>query len=114
MATKEMKVISREHFFDLLDNGHEEFRIKTTTPGKNKRDISEDAPFDREDPMSYALVSIIFDYIEIFAKGEFSAHDVAEAERVYGHTKVVPLEDRVKQLEAQLAVFLLNQKTKTA
>jgi hypothetical protein len=109
MVTKEMKVISREHFFDLLENGHEEFRIKTVTPGKNKREISEDAPFDREDPMSYALVSLIFDFIEIFAKGEFSAHDLAEAERVYGNTKQLTLEERLTQLEA--TVF--SQKVKT-
>lgn len=83
---KEMKVLSRVHFFDLLDNGQEEFRIETTTPGKNKRVISEDAPFDRDDPMSYVLVDLIFDRITVFAKGDFSAHDVAEASRVYGST----------------------------
>jgi hypothetical protein len=81
---KEMKVLSRAHFFDLLDGGQEEFRIETTTPGKNKRVISEDAPSDKDDPMSYVLVNTIFDQITIFAKGDFSAHDVAEAERVYG------------------------------
>ena len=84
MANKEMKVISRAHFFDLLDNGQEEFRIEITTPGKSKRKISEDAPFDRDDPMSYVLVKVIFDEIDIFAKGEFSSHDMAEAVRVYG------------------------------
>lgn len=84
MANKEMKVLSRDHFFDLLDGGQEEFRIETVTPGKNKRTISEDAPFDKDDPMSYVLVDLIFDKITIFAKGEFSAHDVAEATRVYG------------------------------
>ena len=59
MSTKEMPVLSRDHFFDLLDAGHEEFRISATTPGKNKRTISEDAPFDRDDPMSYVLVNMI-------------------------------------------------------
>jgi hypothetical protein len=87
-VAKEMKVLSRPHFFDLLDGGQEEFRIETTTPGKNKRVISEDAPFDRDDPMSYVLVKLIFDEITIFAKGEFSAHDIAEAERVYGATTI--------------------------
>lgn len=107
---KEMRVLNREHFFDLLDGGHEEFRIKTTTPGKTKREISEDAPFDKDDPMSYVLVNLIFDHIEIYAKGEFSAHDVAEAERQYGSTKVVTLEQRIAALELALA----NQGTATA
>jgi len=88
MPNKEMRVLSRAHFFDLLDGGQEEFRIETTTPGKNKRVISEDAPFDRDDPMSYVLVNLIFDEISVFAKGEFSAHDIAEAERNYGATAV--------------------------
>lgn len=100
MSNKEMKVISRDHFFDLLDKGHEEFRIKTTTPGKNKREITEDAPFDKDDPMSYVLVDLIFDRIEIFAKGDFSAHDIAESERIYGNTRVKTLEQRVSELEA--------------
>jgi hypothetical protein len=94
---KEMKALSRAHFFDLLDNGQEEFRIETTTPGKNKRVISEDAPFDKDDPMSYVLVDTIFDKIKIFAKGDFSAHDVAEAERVYGGSNIP------KTLEVQVA-----------
>ena len=81
---EEMKVLSREHFFDLLDGGQEEFRISATTPGKNKRVIQEDAPFDKDDPMSYVLVDLIFDKITINAKGKFSAHDIAEAQRVYG------------------------------
>ncbi|MGC1580202.1 MAG: hypothetical protein WA766_01900 [Candidatus Acidiferrales bacterium] len=86
MSAKELKVLSRDHFFDLLDGGQEEFRIETTTPGKNKRVITEDAPFDRDDPMSYVLVNLIFDQITIFAKGDFTSHDTAEAERVYGTT----------------------------
>ena len=119
MATKEMKVISREHFFELLDSGHEEFRIKLETTGKTKREISEDAPFDREDPMSYALVNIVFDYIEIFARGDFSAHDIAEAERVYGSTRTTSLENRVKALEVllqgeNLKELLTGRKVKTA
>jgi len=79
-----MKVLSRTHFFNLLDGGQEEFRIETVTPGGKQRTISEDAPFDRDDPMSYVLVDIIFDRITVFAKGDFSAHDIAEAERTYG------------------------------
>ena len=106
MPVKEMKVISREHFFDLLDGGHEEFRIKITTPGKNKREISEDAPFDREDPMSYTLIDIVFDYIEIYAKGDFSAHDLAESERVYGGKVSLTLEQRITALEK----LILGQK----
>jgi hypothetical protein len=100
---KEMKLLSREHFFDLLDSGHEEFKIGTITPGKNKREISEDAPFDRDDPMSYVLLDTIFDKITICAKGDFSAHDIAEAERIYGGTsKRLSLEARVAELEAKL------------
>jgi hypothetical protein len=85
MADKEMKVLSRDHFMDLLDNGQEEFRIEAAV-GRKKRVISEDAPFDRDDPMSYVLVDLIFDKITIFAKGEFSAHDEAEALNKYGAT----------------------------
>jgi|SRR5208282_245268 len=95
---KEMRVLSRDHFFDLLDGGQEEFKIETTTPGKNKRVISEDAPFDKDDPMSYVLVNTIFDQIKIFAKGDFSAHDVAEAERVYGGTSSKTLQEQVNEL----------------
>lgn len=99
MSHKEMRILSRTHFFDMLDSGQEEFRIKTITPGKNKREITEDAPFDRDDPMSYVLVKLIFDEIEVFAKGEFSAHDIAEAERIYGGTVTVPLETRIANIE---------------
>lgn len=84
----ELKVLSREHFTDLLDKGQEEFRIETTV-GRNKRVISEDAPFDKDDPMSYVLVDLIFDRITIFAKGEFTAHDQAEAQRTYGSAVTV-------------------------
>jgi hypothetical protein len=114
LAQKEMKVISRTHFFDMLDNGHEEFRIKTITPGKNKREISEDAPFDKDDPMSYVLVDLIFDRIEVFAKGDFSAHDIAEAERVYGNTRVKTLEQRVEELEALVRTFTAGQTAASA
>lgn len=115
MPQKEMRVISREHFFDLLDNGHEEFKIRTITPGKSQREITEDAPFDRDDPMSYVLVDIIFDKVEIFAKGEFSAHDIAEAERVYSVTKKLTLESRIKELEAQVATLVAaSQRVQTA
>lgn len=107
---KEMHVISRDHFFDLLDNGHEEFRIKTITPGKNKREITEDAPFDRDDPMSYVLVDVIFDRIEVYAKGEFSAHDIAEAERIYRSTttafKENALLERISVLEGQVKTLI--------
>lgn len=110
---KEMKILSRTHFFDLLDSGHEEFRIKTITPGKNKREIAEDAPFDRDDPMSYVLVKLIFDEIEVLAKGEFSSHDIAEAERVYGGTITLPLETRLANMEAAIT-NLQNQLAKVA
>lgn len=108
MSTKEMPVLCREHFFDLLDNGHEEFRISATTPGKNKRTISEDAPFDRDDPMSYVLVNMIFDEIQITAKGEFSSHDIAESQRVYGNLAtqrptLTSLSARLTEIEKQLA-----------
>lgn len=107
---KEMKVLCRRHFFDLLDGGQEEFRIETTTPGKNKRVISEDAPFDRDDPMSYVLVNMIFDEIKIYAKGEFTAHDVAEAERQYGSD---PKQPTLLELQAQI-VNLQSQLGNTA
>src|SRR5271168_3132000 len=102
MPNKEMRVLSRAHFFDLLDGGQEEFRIETVTPGKNKRTISEDAPFDRDDPMSYVLVNIVFDDIKIFAKGEFSAHDIAESQRMYADTIVESPRVRLDRLENQV------------
>jgi hypothetical protein len=112
MAEKQMKVLCREHFFDLLDSGHEEFRIKTVTLGKNRREIQEDAPFDKDDPMSYVLVNLIFDEITIFAKGDFSAHDIAEAQRVYGgiesssfQAQIDRLKNDVKELKQQLLVL---------
>jgi len=112
MAEKHMKVLCREHFFDLLDSGHEEFRIMTTTPGKNKRQIQEDAPFDKDDPMSFVLVNLIFDEITIFAKGDFSAHDIAEAQRVYGgiescsfQAQIDRLKKDVKETKEQLLVL---------
>lgn len=91
-STSEMGVISRDHFFDLLESGQEEFRIETTVPpGRtNGRVISEDAPFDRDDPMSYVLIDLIFDKIRMFAKGEFTAHDKAEAMSKYG-AKTTPV-----------------------
>lgn len=102
---KEMRILSRQHFFDLLDSGQEEFRIETTTPGKNARVISEDAPFDRDDPMSYVLVDIAFDRVKIFAKGEFSAHDIAESQRTYGATVEKTLVERVTELESLVSQF---------
>jgi hypothetical protein len=97
---KEMEILSRDHFFELLTNGHEEFRIKTTTPGKNKREITEDAPFDRDDPMSYVLIDLIFDRIKVYAKGDFSAHEIAESERIYGGVNKKPtVEERLEKLE---------------
>jgi hypothetical protein len=99
MAEKQMKVLCREHFFDLLDSGHEEFCIKTVTPGKNRREIQEDAPFDKDDPMSYVLVNLIFDEITIFAKGDFSAHDIAEAQRVYGGIESSSFQAQIDRLK---------------
>lgn len=102
--TKKMKVLSREHFFDLLDSKHEEFKVALTTPGKNKRELMEDAPFDRDDPMSYVLIDLLFDSITIYVTGDFSAHDLAEAERTYGNSTAKPtLEARVAKLEARVA-----------
>lgn len=103
---KEMKVLSRRHFFDLLEKGQEEFRIQTITPGSNPRSISEDAPFDRDDPMSYVLVDIVFDSVTIFAKGEFSNHDMAEAQRIYGPTIEKTPAQRIEALEAQVKTLL--------
>lgn len=107
--SKEMKVLTRQHFFDLLDNGQEEFRIETITPGKNKRTISEDAPFDKDDPMSYVLVNVIFDEVSIYAKGEFSAHDQAEAQRVYGKEPGAPtlqsLKTEIEELKKTIATL---------
>ena len=113
MSTKEMRVLSRDHFFTLLDSGHEEFRIKTFTPGPNKREISEDAPFDKDDPMSYVLVKLIFDDVEIYAKGDFSGHDIAEAQRIYGNTVTPTLEQRLLALETKL-VTPMNQNVREA
>lgn len=115
---KEMKVLTRKHFFDLLDGGQEEFRIETTTPGNTPRVISEDAPFDRDDPMSYVLVKLIFDEITIHAKGEFSAHDCAEAVNKYGNqpdplspqTELNRIREEVKQLRA----LITNSQTASA
>jgi hypothetical protein len=103
LSHKEMRVLCRDHFFDLLDQGHEEFRIKTITPGKNKREITEDAPFDRDDPMSYVLVNMIFDEIEVYAKGEFSSHDLAEAERVYGGVRAISMKQKMELMEKTIA-----------
>lgn len=103
-----MRILSREHFFDLLDKGHEEFRIKTITPGASKREISEDAPFDRDDPMSYVLVDIIFDKIEVFAKGDFSAHDIAEATQKYSGTAKPSLEQRFNKLQEMVVALAIK------
>ena len=106
-----MKVLSRGHFFDLLDSGQEEFRIETVTPGNNKRTISEDAPFDKDDPMSYVLVNVIFDEIVIYAKGDFSAHDQAEAQRVYGKNPTAPT---LQSLQAEVVELRQLMATLTA
>lgn len=112
---KEMEIINREHFFDLLDNGHEEFRIKTTTPNKTRREITEDAPFDKDDPMSYVLVDLIFDRVKIYAKGEFSAHEIAEAQRVYGSAKKkLSIEERMDNLEKTVMDYFANKSNKAA
>lgn len=112
---KEMEILNRDHFFALLDGGHEEFRIKTTTPGKSKREITEDAPFDKDDPMSYVLVDLIFDKVKIYAKGEFSAHEIAEAERLHGSTKKKPsLEERMDHLEKTVMEYFANKSNKAA
>lgn len=102
MAEKQMKVLCREHFFDLLDSGHEEFRIMTMTPGKNKRQIQEDAPFDKDDPMSFVLVDLIFDEITIFAKGDWSAHDIAEAQRTYGGIESSSFRAQIDRLKKEV------------
>lgn len=96
----EMPILSRQHFYDLLESGQEEFRIELITPGAKGRKISEDAPFDKDDPMSYVLVELVYDYINIYAKGTFTAHDIAESQNKYGTTKQKPLMEQVKDLTA--------------
>jgi hypothetical protein len=79
MSTKEIRVSSYDHFCSLLNSGHTEFRMQTFTPGSNKRKISKYTPFDRNDPIDYVLVKLLFDHIEIYAIVDFPELNIAEA-----------------------------------
>lgn len=48
-----------EEFYRALQSGQEDFMIKVQIPGAEGKTVSEDAPFDQDDPLSYVLMSMI-------------------------------------------------------
>lgn len=64
-----------EDFFHVLQTGQEEFMIKWQLP--NGKILSEEAPFDQDDPMSYVLIQLIIPnpMLRIYCIGKGKADD---------------------------------------